>query len=52
MSESRWKELCHAIMQETDPAALIGLVDELNRALEKRGAILSQGKPGGSSHNG
>ncbi len=40
MSETRWKELCHAIMHETDPAALSGLVEQLNRALEHRDAEL------------
>lgn len=49
MSESKWKELCHAIMHETDPAALVGLVDELNRALEQRGAVLRHSRRGESS---
>jgi hypothetical protein len=40
MGETRWKELCHAIMHETDPAALNGLVEQLNRALEHRDAEL------------
>jgi len=40
MSETQWKELCHAIMHETDPATLNGLVEQLNRALEHRDAEL------------
>ena len=36
MSEVRWKELCVAIMQETDPARLVTLVEQLNQALEQR----------------
>jgi hypothetical protein len=40
MGETRWKELCHAIMRETDPATLNGLVEQLNRALEHRDAQL------------
>jgi hypothetical protein len=36
MGETRWKELCQAIMHETDPATLNGLVDRLNQALEHR----------------
>lgn len=40
MSEARWKQLCHAIMHETDPADLASLVDQLNRALEHRDAEL------------
>jgi predicted nucleic acid-binding Zn ribbon protein len=36
MDETQWKQLCHAIMHETDPATLNGLVDRLNQALEHR----------------
>jgi hypothetical protein len=40
VGETQWKELCHAIMHETDPAALSGLVEQLNRVLEYRHAEL------------
>jgi hypothetical protein len=45
MSEARWKELCVAIMQETDPARLVTLVDQLNQALEHRETELKRGRP-------
>ena len=40
MDETQWKQLCHAIMHETDPATLNGLVEQLNRVLEYRHAEL------------
>jgi hypothetical protein len=36
MDNTKWKELCQAIMQENDPQRLMMLVDELNQALEQR----------------
>jgi hypothetical protein len=36
MSDSTWKELCEAIMRETDPHKLLALVEELNLTLDKR----------------
>jgi len=32
----RWKELCDAIMKETDPGRLLRLVEALNSELERR----------------
>ena len=45
MSEVRWKELCVAIMQETDPARLVTLVEQLNQALEQRETDLRHSRP-------
>ena len=36
MSDTPWEQLCEAIMKERDPEKLLALVDELNRALERR----------------
>lgn len=36
MPDNTWKELCEAIMRETDPQKLLALVEELNRTLDKR----------------
>jgi len=36
MREPTWRELCEAIMKETDPDKLLGLVQSLNQALEAR----------------
>lgn len=36
MDNQMWKDLCEAIMQESDPHRLMALVDELNQALEDR----------------
>jgi len=36
MLDNRWKELCEAIMRETDPQKLLALVEELNRTLDER----------------
>ena len=34
--DDRWKELCEAIVEESDSKRLIDLVDKLNRVLEER----------------
>ena len=36
MNELSWRELCEAIMKETDPEQLMNLVDRLNMVLEQR----------------
>ena len=36
MSDLSWRELCEAIMKETDPERLMKLVDRLNQVLEQR----------------
>lgn len=36
MPDSTWKQLCEAIMRETDPQKLLALVEELNRTLDQR----------------
>jgi hypothetical protein len=36
MNDTRWRELCDAIMKEQDPNKLLNLVDDLNRELERR----------------
>jgi len=36
MSEERWRELCEAIMKETDPGRLLRLVEALNNELGER----------------
>lgn len=36
MSEERWRELCEAIMKETDPGRLLHLVEALNNELGRR----------------
>jgi hypothetical protein len=36
MDDTRWRELCSAIMKEQDPNKLLNLVDDLNRELERR----------------
>ena len=36
MAEKSWRNLCEAIMQETDAHKLLELVDELNQALAER----------------
>lgn len=36
MPDSTWKELCEAIMRETDAQKLLALVEELNRILDER----------------
>ena len=32
----KWKDLCKAAQNESDPAKLMQLVEEINRELEKR----------------
>lgn len=34
--EDRWRELCHAIVQEGDSKRLMELVEQLNRILEQQ----------------
>jgi len=36
LSSDDWRELCEAIMNESDPEKLMDLVNELNRVLEER----------------
>jgi len=36
MEDTRWKELCEAIIREKDPRKLIMLVEQLNEHLEQR----------------
>ncbi len=36
MNELSWRELCEAIMKETNPEQLMDLVDRLNLVLEQR----------------
>ena len=36
MKQSNWRELCEAIIEETDPKKLISLVRQLNQALDER----------------
>jgi len=36
MNDTKWRELCEAIMKEQDPNKLLSLVDQLNRELERR----------------
>ena len=36
MSEERWKDLCQAIMDESDPGRLLRLVEALNNELVQR----------------
>jgi hypothetical protein len=36
MSEERWRDLCEAIMKETDPCRLSQLVEALNIELVRR----------------
>ena len=38
MNPERWRDVCEAIMKETDPDKLQLLVTQLNRALEDREA--------------
>ncbi len=35
MGETTWKELCQAIMHETDPVRMFALANELARALDE-----------------
>jgi hypothetical protein len=46
MIERNWQELCEAIMKEQDPQALLTLVDELNRVLDRRERQLKHDHPG------
>jgi hypothetical protein len=36
--DAKWKDLCKAAQNETDPAKLMQLVEEINGELEKREA--------------
>jgi len=36
MTDTRWRQLCIAIMHEADPQRLLTLVEALNRELEQR----------------
>jgi hypothetical protein len=36
MAESRWRQLCKAILQEPDPQRLLALVEALNSELDQR----------------
>ena len=44
MSEERWRELCEAIMKETDPGRLLRLVEALNDELGRRQGELKHGR--------
>lgn len=46
MSHDDWRELCEAIMHESDPEKLMDLVNELNRVLEKREEELRRNQRG------
>ena len=36
MQETKWRQLCEAIMLEQDPNRLLSLVEQLNQELELR----------------
>ncbi len=40
----KWRELCQRIMAEKDPETLWALVEQLNKALEKRERQLRSGE--------
>jgi hypothetical protein len=42
MPDSTWKQLCEAIMRESDPQKLLALVEELNRTLDEREKVLKK----------
>ena len=36
MQDTKWRQLCEAIMREQDPNQLLSLVEQLNQELELR----------------
>jgi hypothetical protein len=36
MQDTKWRQLCEAIMREQDPDQLLSLVEQLNQELELR----------------
>lgn len=51
--DDRWRELCRAIVEESDSNRLMELVNTLNRVLEEREARSKRGNggPGGQSQH-
>ena len=47
--EQNWRELCERASKETDPETLMTLVDQINRALERREHRLRQTREGTSN---
>jgi hypothetical protein len=52
LTDTPWKHLCEAIMNEQDPQKLLALVDELNRELEQQTNLLRGGAEIPSKQNG
>lgn len=52
MSEERWRELCEAIMKETDPGKLLRLVEALNNELGRREGELKHARTRPESNPG
>jgi hypothetical protein len=44
MTDTRWRQLCIAIMHEVDPQRLLTLVEALNRELEQRDEQSGRGR--------